>query len=168
MINNYTYKDIPGFEGIYAVTTDGQVWSYRRNKFLAPGRNGKGYLFVVLSVNNIQKLYRVHRLVLEVFNPVEGMDQLQVNHLDEDKTNNRLENLCWVTCKENNNYGTRNQRIGEYRKRPVRCIETDTIYDSQLEAAEAVGLCSTSGISLCCNGIRLTAAGFHWEYANKL
>lgn len=168
MINNYIYKDIPGYEGMYAVTTDGQVWSYRRNKFLAPGRNGKGYLFVVLSVNNIQKLYRVHRLVLEIFNPVEGMDQLQVNHLDEDKTNNRLENLCWVTCKENNNYGTRNQRIGEYRKRPVRCIETDTIYDSQLEAAAAVGLSNASGISLCCNGVRFTAAGFHWEYANKL
>jgi len=63
---------------------------------------------VVLSVDNVQKICKVHRLVLEAFNPVEGMDQLQVNHLDEDKTNNRLENLCWVTCKENNNYGTRN------------------------------------------------------------
>lgn len=164
MINNYTYKDIPGFEGKYAVTTDGQVWSYRRKKFLAPGRNGKGYLFVVLSVDNVQKICKVHRLVLEAFNPVEGMDQLQVNHLDENKENNCLENLCWVTCKENNNWGTRNQRLSK----PVRCVETDTIYNSQLEAAAAVGLSSTSGISLCCNGVRFTAAGFHWEYANKL
>lgn len=164
MINNYTYKDIPGFEGLYAVTTDGQVWSYRRKKFLAPGRNGKGYLFVVLSVDNVQKICKVHRLVLEAFNPVEGMDQLQVNHLDENKENNCLENLCWVTCKENNNWGTRNQRLSK----PVRCVETDTIYNSQLEAAAAVGLSSTSGISLCCNGVRFTAAGFHWEYANKL
>lgn len=165
-LKNYEYKDIPGYEGLYAVTTCGKVWSYLGQKFLKPW-TANGYLLVALTRNFKKKNCRVHRLVLETFNPVPGSDVLDANHLNEDRADNRLENLEWATRKENNNWGTRNQRISEYRKEPVRCIETGYIYESQLEAAEAVGLSSSSGISQCCTGKYKTSGGYHWEFCPK-
>lgn len=166
-IQNYEYKDIPGYEGLYAVTTCGKVWSYRRQKFLKPYKTGRGYYTVCLIHHYDKSSRRVHRLVMETFNPVEGMRLLDVNHLDEDKSNNDISNLAWTNIKDNNNYGTRNERIREYRKQPVRCVETGIIYDCQMSAADAVGLATSTGISNCCAGRYETAGGFHWERVDK-
>lgn len=167
MLENYEYKDIPGYEGLYAVTTDGQVWSYRRQRFLSPGWQGSGYLFVILSKDGTQKHHKVHRLVLSTFNPVEDMDKLDVNHLNEIKTDNYLDNLCWMTRQQNCNYGTHNERVSIKLGKPVRCIETGIVYASQSMAARAVGLSSSTGINLCCNGKAKTAGKLHWEYVDK-
>ena len=81
-------KDIRGYEGLYAITSCGKVWSYRRKKFLKPGVIQGGYLNVVLTnKDGQQKNHRVHRLVAEAYIPnPEGKEQ--VNHKDENKYNN--------------------------------------------------------------------------------
>lgn len=92
--------DIKGFEGRYAVTEDGQVWSYKSNRFLSPYLNQRGYLLVDLCGDGFRKQYRVHRLVAEAFipNPL-GLET--VNHKDEVKTNNHVDNLEWMTRLDN-------------------------------------------------------------------
>ena len=109
-------RDIVGFEGLYAVTSCGKVWSYRSKKFLQPYMVN-GYLKVDLCYNGQKKKCRVHRLVAEAYIPnPEGKSD--VNHIDEfDKTNNCVNNLEWMTRKENINYGTRTERMIETRRR---------------------------------------------------
>ena len=105
---------IRGYEGIYEVSDQGRVKSigYGKERILRPGRNTCGYLLVGLRKNREQKWYLVHRLVAQAFIP--NPDNLpQVNHKDENKTNNSVQNLEWCDRKYNCNYGTRNQRISK-------------------------------------------------------
>lgn len=150
---NEEIRDIKGYEGIYAVTSYGRVWSYRRNKFLKPADNGKGYLFVVLSVNGQQKTQKIHRLVAQAFlaNP-DGLPQ--VNHKDENKDNNRVSNLEWCDNKYNVTYS-----IG----RAVRCIELNKVFNCSETAAKELHLAGGS-IRRCCKGKQKTVGGYHWEY----
>ena len=117
------WRPIVGYEGLYEVSSYGRVRSldryvkgksYRlhKGKVLSPGKNSRGYLSAVLSYNGKHKAITVHRLVAEAFLP--NPDNLpEVNHKDEDKTNNRVENLEWCNHKYNMNYGTRNIRAKE-------------------------------------------------------
>ena len=96
----YQIKDIPGFEGLYACDTKGQIWSYYTNKFLSPSKSKRGYLHIVLIKDKKRYDYRVHRLIAMTFleNPE---NKEQVNHIDGNKLNNYLSNLEWVTAEEN-------------------------------------------------------------------
>ena len=119
------WRPVVGYEGLYEVSNLGRVRSldmyvkvgygnYRlhKGKVLSPTKNKNGYLKVNLYCNGKQKTIDVHRLVTEAFLP--NPDNLpQVNHKDEDKTNNRVENLEWCDHKYNMNYGTRNIRAKE-------------------------------------------------------
>lgn len=108
-------RDVVGYEGLYAVTSCGRVWSYKRNRFMTPLDAGYGYMVVCLRKDGKQINKRVHRLVAEAYIPnPEGKEQ--VNHKDENKKNNCLNNLEWMTSKENCNYGTRNARISKTQK----------------------------------------------------
>ena len=105
------WKDISGFEGVYEISSYGRVRSVKSGKILSTSKCGgcRGYLSVCLSKNGKRYGKLVHRLVAEAFIPVvEGLSE--VNHKDEDKTNNRVENLEWCDHKYNMNYGTRNIR----------------------------------------------------------
>ena len=105
-------KDIVGYEGQYAITSCGQVWSYKRKRFLSIIVDAWGYARVNLSKNGKVKAYKIHRLVAETYIPnPEGLRD--VNHLDENKLNNSINNLTWCSHKDNCNYGTRNKRISE-------------------------------------------------------
>ena len=154
--------DIKGYEGLYAVTEDGQVWSYRRKKFLVP--NGSKYKQVTLSKNGEKKFFAIHYLVLTTFKPCENMSELTINHKNEIKTDNRLENLEWLSQKDNDNYGTRNERISKTHSIPVYCVELDKIFESGKVAAEALGL-QRSHICRCCKDSLRTTGGFHFQYA---
>lgn len=66
-------KDIPGYEGLYSITEDGQVWSHYRNKFIALNNTALGYKEALLSKKGVRRHYGVHRLVLMTYKPVEGM-----------------------------------------------------------------------------------------------
>lgn len=113
------WKDILGYEGLYQVSNLGNVRSlnYRRSgktKLLKQGTDN-GYKRVELSKNGKKKKYWVHRLVAIAFisNP---NNYKEVNHKDEDKSNNNVNNLEWCTREYNNNYGTRNKRTSESHK----------------------------------------------------
>ena len=163
-------KDVPGYEGLYLITSCGKVWSYRSKKFLKPYNDGFGYWKVELCKGGVRKQIKVSRLVLMTYNPVEGMENLDANHIDENKDHNWLSNLNWMTHKENINYGTRNERVAKANSRPVRCVETGEVFESQVSAAAAMGFASSSGIANCLNGRAKTAGGYHWEryYEKKI
>lgn len=155
-------RDIKGYEGLYAVTSCGKVWSYRSKKFLNLYKDGRGYQFAVLSKNGNRKTFMVHRLVAEAYIP--NPDNLpQVNHKDEIKFHNWINNLEWCDAKYNTNYGTRNEKIANKRKKKVRCIETGETFDTITEAANSVNR-AVSTMSGHLNGHRKTCAGYHWEF----
>lgn len=158
------WKEIPMYPG-YEISTYGQVRSYKRNRqgyILSQRSDRKGYLHVALNTPNGKKNCTVHRLVMLTFNPCDNCDKLEVNHKDENKSNNHLDNLEWVTHLENVRYGTGHERAIEQLKYIIRCVETDTIYNSMREASELTGI-NYGNISSCCSGRLLTAGGYHWE-----
>ena len=109
------WKDVVGFEGIYQVSITGIVRRLYPNKTKilkqckAGGRTNKEYLYVNMSANGKYRSSSVHRLVAEAFIP--NPERLpQVNHKDEDKFNNCVDNLEWCTASYNNSYGTKISR----------------------------------------------------------
>lgn len=156
-------KPIPGYEDRYAATTDGRIWSYKRNIFLKAASDKDGYLNVVLYKDGKTKNMKVHRLILMAWNPNNNSDKLQVNHKDENKQNNNLENLEWITCKENINYGTGIQRGHKHFCNRIRCIETGQIFESQKDVAIFLGHKSMSNISAYLSGRQKSCGGYHWE-----
>ena len=90
---------VVGFEDFYSVTSSGEIISLRLGRPLKPFRLPKGYLVVTLMSRGVEYKRYVHRIVAEAFH---GMrEDLQVNHIDGDKQNNRPENLEWVSVTEN-------------------------------------------------------------------
>ena len=153
----------------YMISNFGRVKSiqYTKERILKLNKKKTGYLEVGLMVEpNYRKWFLVHRLVMETFSPIENSNNFEVNHKDENKENNRIDNLEWVTSKENCNYGTRNFRSSMKRNIPVECIETGIIYKSFHEASKKTGI-DIACISMCCTGYRnrKTAGGYHWRYA---
>ena len=167
------WKPIKGYEGLYEISNLGRVKSLNykgtgKEKILKNTENGKGYLFVDLYKNGKIKKFRIHRLVLMTFKPIEGMGKLDVNHIDENKQNNSLENLEWCDRKYNCNYGTRNQRSAQSRSIPVVQLNSNTnevlnIYDGAREAERQGGFKSRK-IGACCRGEQKTHKGFKWMF----
>ena len=160
------WKDIVGYEGLYLISNLGRVKSVNRKtrdgrnisgKMLTP-ELVKGYYRVSLSKNGVKTRLLIHRLVLINFT---NDSELQVNHKDENRLNNHLDNLEWMTAKENCNYGTRNQRVG------AKCAKKVTndimIFDSIAKAAEYCKVHRTT-ISSALTGKCKTAGGFTWKY----
>ena len=111
------WKDIVGYEGLYQVSNTGKIKSLNynhtgREKILKQRLFNRGYLYVGLWKNGKQKYFSVHRLEYEAFYG-EIPKGMQVNHINEIKTDNRLENLNLMTPKENTNWGTAIQRRAE-------------------------------------------------------
>ena len=159
------WKEVDGFRG-YFVSNMGRIKSYRQNKdgmILKQRLSKKGYCMVMMSDNNCKKHYmQVHRLILKTFNPVDNMDNLEVNHKDEDKTNNNLTNLEWVTHLENVRHGTGHKRATEPQKMKIKCLENGITYNSMKEASDSLNI-SYGNISSCCSGRLKTAGGFSFE-----
>ena len=151
-------KEIKNYEGLYGITSCGKVWSYRSLKFLKPSLKNNGYLEVRLCKDGVKKAYLIHRLVAEAYIPnPEG--KATVNHKDEIKTHNYINNLEWMTSAENNAYGTRTKRT----QKPVYCEELGRKFDSVSLAAKELNI-GRSNIGACCRGERKTAGGYHFSF----
>lgn len=155
-------KDIEGYEGFYAITSCGKVWSYMSKKFLKPEVVRGGYLKVFLCKHGQIKPYLVHRLVAQAYIP-NFDNKSQVNHKDENKKHNYISNLEWATAKENASYGSRTDRSARKRSKAVLCVETGTVYWGMSEAERQTGI-EQGNISRCANGKLNTAGGFHWHF----
>lgn len=175
------WKDVVGYEGLYKISEYGKVKSlaridnnnhFIRERILKTGKNSGGYSHVVLSKNGVTKCCKVHRLVAEAFIGKCPDEMSQVNHIDEDKTNNHFTNLEWCTPKYNTNYGTSLQRRIESRRTSEDCqavrqysLEGDFIaeYISHSDASRKTGIHQGS-ISRAVRK-KLTAGGYIWRNA---
>ena len=163
MSNMYEiFMPIKDYEDTYAVSNLGRVKNIKTGKILKQWKKDTGYMCIGLTKNGKTKTYLVHRLVLETFkaNP---NNKPQVNHINEDKTDNRLNNLEWATPAENANHGTRNKRMADKLSISVYCITNNTVYPSAHEAARQLNLHSGS-ITKCCNGKRKSTGGYQFKY----
>lgn len=164
-------KNIPGYEGLYAATEDGQIWSYKTQKFLKLGKGGRGYLYVNLSKDGNIKTYTVHRLIALTY--ISNPDNLlEVDHIDRNKSNNSVENLRWVTHSENN----LNRDMEQFRKkigRPVEMRDKNN-HDILIKTYPSVSFAATqefgdarkkSNINKCAHGERQSAYGYFWTFA---
>lgn len=162
------WKDVEGYENLYQVSNLGRVKALgngicnSKEKILKAAKDAGGYLRIALSKYGKKKFYMVHRLVASAFIP-NPYSLPQVNHRDEDKTNNTIQNLEWCSAKYNSNYGTRTQRISDFFSKSVICVETGKIYHSLMQIEREMGF-SCSNLSNVCNGKRKTCGGFHWRY----
>lgn len=161
------WRDIEGYEGLYQVSSLGRVKSFNyrhtcKESILKAGVTSNGYLFVCLYKDGKSKTHRIHRLVATAFIP--NPDNLpEVNHKDEDKTNNACYNLEFCSRQYNMNYGTCKIRGAEKQSKQVLCIETGKIYPSTRQVEREFGFHS-GNISHACRGNQKTAYGFHWRY----
>lgn len=153
------WKDI--YAG-YQVSNKGRVRSLKRNKMLTLRVTTKGYLQVHLRVDGKDITPKVHRLVANAF--IDNPNNLpQINHINGDKTDNRVSNLEWCTNGQNlkHSYEVLGRKtVGK----EVICVEKNETYSSSKEASCRLGI-DDSAITKCCKGKRKTAGGYHWQYA---
>ena len=157
------WRDIVGYEN-YQVSNLGRLKSlkYGKERILKPQKDKYKYSIVSLCKQGKVKTYKVHRLVAQAF--IDNPNNLpQVNHKDEDKTNNASSNLEFCDAKYNSNYGTRNQRAAEKTSKQVLCVETGEIYPSTHQIERELGF-SQGNISSACTGERKTCGGYRWRY----
>lgn len=162
-------RDIKDYEGLYAITSCGKVWSYRSKKFLKP-KERNGYLEVTLYHKGDRKSYLIHRLVAQAYIPnPQGLPQ--VSHIDETRNNNYINNLCWADAKSNCNMPKHLERkskshLNNSASKKVLCIETNTTYLSLSEASRQFGG-TPQNIYRACKDNCKTAYGYHWRYADE-
>ena len=171
---NEIWKDIEGYEGLYQVSNLGRVKRLNTNRILKSAINSQGYLRVGLCKNSTKSNKRVHRLVSHAFIP-NPENKAEVNHINEDKTNNRVDNLEWVTAKENSNHGTRNERIGKAitKTQSIPIIATNiktgesTDFNSSNECARQLSLHQPS-ISRALQGRLNQTGGYTFKYKEEM
>ena len=166
-------KDIEGYEGLYKFSNRGNVKSLERTvwdsrgyyrtvheRILKPGKDRYGYLYVILCKGGIKKTHYVHRLVATAFcENQEGYTE--VNHINEDKSDNRADNLEWCSRQYNVEYSKAKAIIG------INKISREILeFPSTMEAERKLGI-AHGNICACCNGKRNSAGGFYWMYKNN-
>lgn len=166
------WKDIPGFENHYQASNLGNIRSLKTMfpRILKQHENEDGYLIVSLYVYGYRRTKKVHRLIAETFieNPE---NKPEINHLDEVKSNNFVENLEWSTRFENNNHGLRNEKSrnsllnGSLSKKVYQYdmdLNLIKVWESSSEAGRN-GF-NFSNICSCCRGERKTHKNFIWSW----
>jgi len=167
------WKDIPDYVGLYQVSNLGKIKSFRQGHkhhkqkeyLLNPTISSSGYYQVTLYSDKGRKKFLVHRLVAVAFldNP---HNYPQINHKDENRLNNRVDNLEWCTASYNNNYGTAKVRIADARSRRVQQLTLDgmviAIYRSANIASLLLGIEKHNISNACRKGVATN--GYYWRY----
>ena len=179
------FFDVPGYEGLYKVNKEGVILSRKRSgskgKILKQNQDRYGYMVVTLCKNGQKRRKFVHRILASTFLD-NYSDDLQVNHKDEDKTNNQVANLEMLTQLENLNYGTRTNRSANTRikninnaktniAKSVDCYDKNTgdlihTFASIAQACRELNLCD-SHVSKCCKGKLKTHKGYVFKYKDE-
>lgn len=178
-MNKEIWRDIPGWEGLYQVSTYGNVASLNYNhtgmRRLRIPRVGKGgYLYLDLHKNGVTKTMKIHRLVAITFIPNPN-NLPQINHKDENKLNNNVENLEWCDASYNNRYGSRPRKVLDAYKRngsskaerPVVKIDNyGTIIEEYISISDAARKNGVRRETLrdCVLGRQHTCCGYVWRY----
>lgn len=170
MVEKEIWKDIKGYEGLYQISSYGNVRSLPRQKtkggLLSKAKNGRnGYYFVNLYANGIGKRYFVHKLVAQAFIP-NPKNKPQINHKNGNKLDNYATNLEWVTCKENIEHAYRHQLHKTKQVIQVKDNKIVKVYRNSLFASKKTGIIQSS-IWYCLNGRQKTAGGFEWCYVHS-
>lgn len=175
------WKDIEGWEGLYQVSNLGRVKSLSRHrivgwadyvskeKVLKQSTNNGGYNYVWLHKEGKKKIYKIHRLVATAFlsNP---NNYKCVNHKDENKANNTVENLEFCNHSYNNNYGTRNEKVARKNGRQILQFSLDGVFLKEWDGARIAGKqlnIRHQSIYSNCKGERKSAGGFIWKYKKQ-
>ena len=169
------WRPILGYEESYAVSSIGRVKSISRKrangatlkeKLLQPGINKYGYCSVSLCKNGLIKQYKIHRLVAIAFLP-NPKELPLINHKNEIKNDNRVENLEWCDWRYNTNYGNCINQLKSQHINPI--VQMDllgnfvTKYPSAKEAGRTLKI-DYRNICKCANGRYKTCAGFVWKW----
>ena len=169
----------------YLAFSDGRVFSLYTNSFVKLHEcKSTGYLQFSAVENGKTKNLKVHRFIAETLVPGKTNEENVVNHKDEKKLNNKVENLEWVTAAENVVYGTAVERrissaglenlrasaehARSFRKKRVRNVDTGEVFQSVADAARAYRVKSHANIISACNGRYKTCAGYRWEYYKEV
>ena len=161
------WRDIKDYEGLYQVSNLGEVKSLnyhrtREEKIIKPSRHCSGYLQVCLCKDCEQKVLKVHRLVAAAFIP-NPENKPCIDHINAIRDDNRVENLRWVTPKENSGNPITMSKIS----RKVLQFTKDGVFvrkwNSMIDVERELG--RLSNIAACCRGKRKTCGGFVWKYA---
>ena len=201
-IQTEVWRPVVGYEELYEVSNTGRVRSldmwrkscgnnkaWHRGQILKPTFVRGGYVAVGLNKNGVRKTYTIHRLVALSFIPNDDpVYKTQINHKNEIKNDNRVENLEWCTACYNVNYGSRNKKTAialQGRKRPsyigetvakarsksvVQCDMDGKFivkFPSAREAARQTGIPHTN-ISNCCTGKYNQAGGYIWKFETNM
>ena len=162
MNENEVWKDIAGYEGFYKVSDKGNVYSVERidsrgrrigGIILKPRYARDGYIQAGLCKNGMRKYKYVHRLVSEAFIP--NPESLpEINHIDEVKDNNNVENLEWCTREHNLNHGTRTERAVQAQSKKVRAVNIKTGEVIRFKSTSEAGRkgYNKGGVSAACRG----------------
>lgn len=161
------WKDVAGYNGKYQVSNWGNVRRKKKDGFYERvhfSHNEKGYLRVMLFNGKKGKLCIVHRLVAQAFIPNPN-NLPQVNHKDEDPTNNHVENLEWCDNWYNTHYGNHYKRISIAKSKAVAQYSLDgKLINTFYGAREATRITGIRDVSYCASGKLKTAGGFVWRW----
>lgn len=173
-MSNEIWVPAYGYEGLYEVSNLGRVRSLpkrgTKGGIMKNHISEKGYYYVQLSKHSKGRQKRIHRLVYESFIGLIPED-MTVNHINEEKSDNSLINLNLMSLKDNCNWGTRNERISKSQYKKILCYDKKTKefvseYDSPTAAAEILG-CSRKLIYEAALGFKKTYFGFIWKYKDN-
>ena len=177
MNNIEIWKDVKGFEGLYQISNFGNVKSVDRiskhskgdltlkGRILKPINIGKGYLGVALSKNGKVKNHYIHRLVAEAFIN-NNENKPCIDHINGNRTDNRVNNLRWVNATENMNNPITTNRISQKNSIQIVQFTIDgefvKIWNNAVDAEQTLGIDRT-GIRRCCRKVVKTAGGYMWK-----
>jgi hypothetical protein len=141
------WKDIKNYEGLYQVSSFGNIKNIRTARILRLGLSSNGYYTVTLCNKSINKTFYVHRLIAETFLP-NSLNKSTINHIDGNKINNDLSNLEWATQAENNRHAFKTglSNVGEEHgsakltERDAKRIKYEYPHLTQTEIAKIYGV----------------------------